>query len=88
MRWFDRAFDRFEHADEAGVAWRGFQLELEMPPDTREPEYERLAAKPGGTIALARAMTGQVKAIAAGEGWRTTSTGSRRGTSTRTGSPT
>jgi predicted DsbA family dithiol-disulfide isomerase len=68
MRRFDRALAGFEHADEVDVAWRSFQLEPEMPPDTREPEYKHLAAKLGATVAHARAMTEQVKAIAAGEG--------------------
>jgi predicted DsbA family dithiol-disulfide isomerase len=68
-RRLEKAIASFEHADEVQVVWRSFQLDPSHPRGARLPVHEYLARKyGGGSIAHARAMTEQVKAVAAEEG--------------------
>lgn len=67
-RRLEGALASFEHADEVEVLWRSFQLDPSYPKGDRQPVYEALAAKTGGSPAQVRAMTGQVTALAAEEG--------------------
>jgi predicted DsbA family dithiol-disulfide isomerase len=67
-RRLESALADFEHADETTVVWRSFQLDPSYPKGRRQPVYEALAAKTGGSPAQVRAMTGQVAALAEKEG--------------------
>jgi len=67
-RRLERALSAFQGADDVHVVWRSFQLDPSLPRDVREPEFEYLSAKFGRPEAELRAMTDQVKAIAAEEG--------------------
>jgi predicted DsbA family dithiol-disulfide isomerase len=67
-RRLERALAGFEHAGEVEVVWRSFQLDPAHRKGLRQPVYETLAEKFGGTTAQARAMTERVKGLAAGEG--------------------
>jgi predicted DsbA family dithiol-disulfide isomerase len=66
-RW-ERALAGFEHAGEVEVVWRSFQLDPAHPKGLRQPVYEMLAGKFGGTVAEARSMSERVKGLAAQEG--------------------
>jgi predicted DsbA family dithiol-disulfide isomerase len=67
-RRLERALESFEHASEVEVVWRSFQLDPSFPKGVRKPVYEALMEKTGGSAAQVRAMTEQVKAVAAEEG--------------------
>jgi predicted DsbA family dithiol-disulfide isomerase len=67
-RRLERALAGFEHAGEVEVVWRSFQLDPSHPKGVRQPVYQMLAAKFGGSIDQARAMTERVKELAAQEG--------------------
>ncbi|GII42409.1 DSBA oxidoreductase [Planotetraspora phitsanulokensis] len=67
-RRLERALEGFEHAGEVEVEWRSFQLDPTHPKGVRQPVYEALAQKMGGSTAQIRAMTDRVKALAAEEG--------------------
>ncbi|GHJ37727.1 DSBA oxidoreductase [Streptomyces sp. TS71-3] len=67
-RRLDRALDRFAHAGDVEVVWRSFQLDPAHRAGAREPVYEALARKTGGSPAQVRAMTGQVVELGAAEG--------------------
>jgi predicted DsbA family dithiol-disulfide isomerase len=61
---FDKAFARFEHADETEVVWRSYQLGPGMPREMEGDIYDVLAAKYGGTRDDAKKMNGRVAAMA------------------------
>ena len=61
---FDRAFERFDHADETEVVWRSYQLGPGMPREIEGDIYDVLAAKYGGTREDAKKMNGRVAAMA------------------------
>jgi predicted DsbA family dithiol-disulfide isomerase len=67
-RRLETALAEFGHADEIEVEWRSFELDPSHPKGVRQPVYESLAAKTGGSTAQVRAMTDRVKAIGAEEG--------------------
>jgi predicted DsbA family dithiol-disulfide isomerase len=67
-RRLERALEGFEHAGEVEVEWRSFQLDPSHPKGVRQPVYESLAQKTGGSTAQVRAMTDRVKALGAEEG--------------------
>jgi predicted DsbA family dithiol-disulfide isomerase len=67
-RRLERALAGFEHAGEVEVVWRSFQLDPSHPKGVRQPVHQMLAAKYGGTIDQARAMSERVKGLAAQEG--------------------
>jgi predicted DsbA family dithiol-disulfide isomerase len=67
-RRLEKALAEFGHADEIEVEWRSFQLDPTHPKGLRQPVYESLAAKTGGSTAQVKAMTDRVKALAAQEG--------------------
>ncbi|MDT7557456.1 MAG: hypothetical protein QOI68_1926 [Pseudonocardiales bacterium] len=67
-RRLERALGSFEHAGEVEVVWRSFQLDPAFPKGVHRPTYEALMEKTGGSAAQVRAMTEQVKAVAAEEG--------------------
>lgn len=67
-RRLEKALAAFDHADEVEVVWRSFQLDPAHPKGVREPIYEHLAKKFGGSPAEVRAMTDQVKTLAAQDG--------------------
>ncbi|MFE4828527.1 DsbA family oxidoreductase [Streptomyces sp. NPDC056672] len=67
-RRLDKALDRFGHAEDVEVVWRSFQLDPTHRDGLREPVYETLARKTGGSPAQLRAMTGQLVALGAEEG--------------------
>jgi predicted DsbA family dithiol-disulfide isomerase len=67
-RRLERALGSFEHAGEVAVVWRSFQLDPSFPKGVHRPVYEVLMEKTGGSAAQVRAMTEQVKAVAAEEG--------------------
>lgn len=67
-RRLERALAGFDHAGEVDVVWRSFQLDPAHRKGLRQPVYEMLAQKFGGTTAQARAMTERVKGLAAAEG--------------------
>ncbi|MET7339314.1 DsbA family oxidoreductase [Nonomuraea sp. NPDC005650] len=67
-RRLETAIGRFEHADQVQVRWHSFQLDPSHPKGVREPVYEMLAKKIGGSAAQVRQMTGQVAQLAAAEG--------------------
>jgi predicted DsbA family dithiol-disulfide isomerase len=67
-RRLEKALAEFEHADEVEVEWRSFQLDPTHPKGLRQPVYESLAAKTGGSTAQVKGMTDRVKAIGAEEG--------------------
>jgi hypothetical protein len=61
---FDKAFARFEHADETEVIWRSYQLGPGMPREMEGDIYDVLAAKYGGTRDDAKRMNGRVAEMA------------------------
>ncbi|MFG6202381.1 DsbA family oxidoreductase [Nonomuraea sp. JJY05] len=67
-RRLETAIGRFEHADQVQVRWHSFQLDPSHPKGAREPVYDMLAKKIGGSAAQVRQMTGQVTELAAAEG--------------------
>jgi predicted DsbA family dithiol-disulfide isomerase len=67
-RRLEKALAEFGHADEIEVEWRSFQLDPTHPKGLRQPVYESLAVKTGGSTAQVKAMTDRVKALAAQEG--------------------
>ncbi|MEE2036883.1 DsbA family oxidoreductase [Nocardiopsis sp. CT-R113] len=67
-RRFEKALEQFEHADRVEVVWRSFQLDPSYPQGRSQPVYDALASKMGTTRDQARAMTDQVKKVAADEG--------------------
>lgn len=67
-RRLETALAGFEYADQVEVVWRSFQLDPAHPKGARQPVYEVIAAKTGGSMAQVRAMTAQVTALAAEEG--------------------
>jgi predicted DsbA family dithiol-disulfide isomerase len=67
-RRLEAALDRFEHADEVELRWHSFQLDPARPRGHREPAFEMLAKKTGGSPAQVRAMIRQVSDLAAAEG--------------------
>jgi predicted DsbA family dithiol-disulfide isomerase len=67
-RRLEKALAEFPHAAEVEVVWRSFQLDPSYPKGERTSTYEYLAKKFGGSPQQAKGMTGQVKAVAAGEG--------------------
>jgi predicted DsbA family dithiol-disulfide isomerase len=67
-RRLDRALSAFAGAGDVQVVWRSFQLDPTIPREVCEPEFEHLSKKFGRPEAAIRAMTDQVKAIAADEG--------------------
>jgi predicted DsbA family dithiol-disulfide isomerase len=67
-RRLERALGSFEHAGAVEVVWRSFQLDPAFPKGVHRPTYEVLMEKTGGSAAQVRAMTEQVKAVAAEEG--------------------
>ncbi|MEU6786050.1 DsbA family oxidoreductase [Nonomuraea angiospora] len=67
-RRLETAIGRFEHADQVQVRWHSFQLDPSHPKGVREPVYDMLAKKVGGSAAQVRQMTGQVAELAAAEG--------------------
>ncbi|MEV4020731.1 DsbA family oxidoreductase [Nonomuraea angiospora] len=67
-RRLETAIGRFEHADQVQVRWHSFQLDPSHPKGVREPVYDMLAKKIGGSAAQVRQMTGQVAELAAAEG--------------------
>ncbi len=67
-RRLERALAGFEHAEEVEVVWRSFQLDPGFPRGVSEPVLESLAAKMNATPEQVRAMTGQVREVAAQEG--------------------
>jgi predicted DsbA family dithiol-disulfide isomerase len=67
-RRLERALAGFEHAAEVEVVWRSFQLDPAHRKGLRQPVYEMLAQKFGGTTAQARAMSERVTGLAAEEG--------------------
>ncbi|MBO3680210.1 DsbA family oxidoreductase [Streptomyces sp. NEAU-YJ-81] len=67
-RRLDKALDQFGHADEVEVVWRSFQLDPAHREGVREPVYDALARKTGGSPAQVRAMTGQLAELGAAEG--------------------
>ncbi|MBC6470450.1 DsbA family oxidoreductase [Actinomadura alba] len=67
-RRLESALADFEHAGDTEVVWRSFQLDPTYPKGRRQPVYEALAAKTGGSPAQVQAMTGQVATLAAQEG--------------------
>jgi predicted DsbA family dithiol-disulfide isomerase len=50
------------------VEWRSFQLDPGYPKGERQPAYEAIAKKTGGSPAQARALTGHIAELAAQEG--------------------
>ena len=64
-RRLERALRQFEHADEVEIAWRSFQLNPDTPAGTAVPTVDYLAQRFGPQ---AKAMTGRVAELAAGEG--------------------
>jgi predicted DsbA family dithiol-disulfide isomerase len=67
-RRFERALERFDHADEVEVVWRSFELDPTAPTDGDLDLVGRLAAKYGVPRSRAEAMNQRVTDIAAGEG--------------------
>jgi predicted DsbA family dithiol-disulfide isomerase len=67
-RRFERALERFEHADDVEVVWRSFELDPTAPTDGDLDLIGRLAAKYGVPRTRAEAMNRRVTDIAAGEG--------------------
>jgi predicted DsbA family dithiol-disulfide isomerase len=67
-RRLEKALAGFEHADEVEVVWRSFQLDPSYPKGVRQPVFEALSEKVGGSLSQVRAMTDRVKALAAEEG--------------------
>jgi predicted DsbA family dithiol-disulfide isomerase len=69
-RRFERALERFEHAEQVSVRWRSFELDPEAPPEQAGSRTERLAAKYGISAEQARKIERQIAQAAAGEGLR------------------
>lgn len=67
-RRLEKALTQSEMVDEVEVVWRSFQLDPAHLKGVREPVYEHLAKKIGGSAAQVRAMTDRVKALGAEEG--------------------
>ncbi|TDC22432.1 DsbA family oxidoreductase [Streptomyces sp. 8K308] len=67
-RRLETALASFEHADEVEVRWHSFQLDPSHPVGVREPTFDMLAKKTGGTPAQVREMTQRVTDLAAAEG--------------------
>lgn len=61
---FERAFERFEHADRTEVVWKSFQLAPGMPKEIDGDIHDVLASKYGTTREQARQMGGRVIAMA------------------------
>lgn len=67
-RRFDKALERFAHADRVEVIWRSFQLDPSFPTGVSRPVPQALAEKMGTTVEQAGHMTERVTEIAAEEG--------------------
>ncbi|MFD3683700.1 DsbA family oxidoreductase [Nocardiopsis sp. NPDC058631] len=67
-RRLERALEQFEYADRVEVLWRSFQLDPSYPQGRSQPVHDALAAKMGTTRERVRAMTDQVRRVAADEG--------------------
>ncbi|WP_244876072.1 DsbA family oxidoreductase [Winogradskya consettensis] len=67
-RRLETALNTFEHAADVEIVWRSFQLDPSAPRDKREPVYDSLAKKFGGSKAQVKTMTAQVAQLAEAEG--------------------
>ncbi|WP_229691438.1 DsbA family oxidoreductase [Sphaerisporangium melleum] len=67
-RRLEQALERFEHAGEVEVVWRGFQLDPQFPQGVRRPVPEMLAEKMNASPGQVRQMQARVTQIAAQEG--------------------
>ncbi|MFL1379165.1 MULTISPECIES: DsbA family oxidoreductase [unclassified Nocardiopsis] len=67
-RRFEKALASFAHADQVEVTWRSFQLDPGFAKGAGIPVYDALSTKMGAPREQVRAMTEQVKQVAAEEG--------------------
>ncbi|MBA2610123.1 MAG: DsbA family oxidoreductase [Actinobacteria bacterium] len=67
-RQFERALERFDHADELEITWRAYELDPRAP-EVREGTYaERIARKYGMEVGAARAAMSRIISVGAEAG--------------------